>query len=158
MNRRFFLWRQWKDWQKGVFIVVAFLLALQISSMYFASKMQPRPIVKPAAPAPAKQADFKPPDYAQRFCGDPAQDIRADSFKVSLKIGCFSGWYQLHDWRSYQVDKSMATGDWAAMWCSGRDKPSKVYSFYEDFADGDFQNCGKFALQGRGSVLFTKLK
>lgn len=97
------------------------------------------------------------PGYQKRFCEERHPVVMGDSgLKVELHEGCFSG--PVTTPGLWEEDKSQNEGDWAAMWCEGRTQPSAIHPYTEDFAHDEVQRCGKIYLQGKGSILFTKLR
>jgi hypothetical protein len=117
----------------------------------------------PPAP-PMARSLFIPPDYTGRHCmlsDSSAGDFSAlnpPNFIVELVAGCFTGKFTLSKhWNKYIVDKSQNTGDWAVMWCDGREHPEKIHPSWEDFSDEEFKDCNAFYLQGKGSVLVTRV-
>jgi hypothetical protein len=112
----------------------------------------------PATSSDTPKSSPTPASYQERFCDDNTETkIESDSLVITLKEGCFAGAFVITG-QFYNVDKTQNEGDWAAMWCNGREHPSKVHPAYEDFGDTDFRNCSKFYLQGKGTVHITRLK
>jgi len=118
----------------------------------------PRP--KPQANRPAIKVnwDRQPcenlldPNYV-----DKTTDGSTPVIKFTMKEGCYAGEYKLPtvNWSGSEEFKSRKEGDWASVWCEGRQNPSRIYWWYEDFSS-EFQGCRVFSLQGKGWIAFKR--
>lgn len=119
-------------------------------------------VVPPHVTNSTSHPSFTATSYQERFCDEPKEQTpEGDSMILTLTEGCFNGPIVLphkSPWMNYHIDKSRKEGDWGAVWCNGREHPSNTHPYYEDFDVPDFKDCGKFYLQGKGTVHFTAIK
>jgi hypothetical protein len=81
-------------------------------------------------------------------------DLHAEGFWAPISL------LQENGWAKYNLYKSENAGDWATVWCAGRLQPSKIYPAGVGFKTEDIQgqDCLSLRLQGRGTILFTKIR
>ena len=147
----------------GITIIIVLFILTKIKANVAANReaqlqarrAQIQQAAKEAAQAP--EPPFTPPDYKKAFCEDN-HDTRFESDEVTVPLspGCFKGKYIFpKHWDNYAVSKSQHDGDWAAVWCEGKDHPQDPRPAWQDFDPHYFDRCGAFWIQGKGTAHFT---
>lgn len=134
-------------------------LAVMLASLgRFAAEYEKR---RPTLPIPAS--------YRQEFCDHPEgisyEHVNTDHLEITLKGGCFNGPYKMPaNWQTFWEQHSKNQGDWFAIWCNGKNAPSRIIPSTEDFSNEQFKYCfgpqdttTTFYAQGHGTITFRAL-